>query len=108
MPGLVLVRESTTPGAEILASSDRPFPPIAGPLPPEAVEALAAFMRQQEERWLDESVPALGGLTPRQAADDPTRREQLVALLREFRPHPSPLGAATFDTGRLREALGLA
>jgi hypothetical protein len=64
-------------------------------------------MREQEERWVDESIPALGGLTPRQAADEPTRREQLVALLHDFDATVPPPGGATFDTTRLRRLLGL-
>jgi hypothetical protein len=68
---------------------------------------LAAFVREQEERWVDEPVPALAGLTPRQAAADPTRRQQLEALLRDFDRQRPPPGAATFDTARLRDLLGL-
>ncbi|MDA8296652.1 MAG: hypothetical protein M0004_08725 [Actinomycetota bacterium] len=75
--------------------------------PPEVAEALARFIADAEERWVDEPVPALGGLTPRQAADDPTRREQLVALLHEFDRQRPPAGAASFDAGRLRARLGL-
>jgi hypothetical protein len=57
---------------------------------------------------LDEQVPALGGLTPRQAADDPTRREDLVALLNEFDRAPDlAVQWATFDPARLRQLLGL-
>ena len=72
LPGLSLMEERTTPAREILMSRERPLPPPAGPLPPAAAQALAAFVREQEERWVDEAVPALGGLTPRQAAADPT------------------------------------
>lgn len=80
---------------------------VGEPLPPEAAEALDGYMREQEERWVDESIPALGGLTPRQAADEPTRREQLVALLHDFDATVPPPGGATFDTTRLRRLLGL-
>jgi hypothetical protein len=61
-----------------------------------------------ERRWLDEEVPALAGLTPRQAADDPTRREQLKRLLDSY-PKPEP-GSAVFGLrpDRLRTLLGLA
>jgi hypothetical protein len=48
--------------------------------------------------------PAAG---PRQAADDPSRREDLVALLHEFDRMATPAGAVGFDTGRLRQSLGL-
>jgi hypothetical protein len=82
-------------------------------LPPEqraaAEEVLTSFMRQAEDRWLDTSIPALGGATPREAADDPTRRDQLVRLLDTF---PDAAAAASgpgrgMDADRLRELLGL-
>ena len=69
---------------------------------------LAAFIAEREAAWLDESIPALDGLTPREAAADPTRREDLIALLNEFdRYGAPPSGAATFDVARLRRALGV-
>jgi hypothetical protein len=76
--------------------------------------------RQMQARWLDDSVPALGGLTPRQAAADPTRREQLERLLSEFEAHDERLreldvdsdgaigGSITYDVAALRRELGLA
>lgn len=82
-------------------------PPELQTLPPKAGEMLDSFMRQEEARWVDEPVPALGGLTPRQAVADPTRREEVVSLLHELDRHPPPPGAAGFDTTRLRERLGL-
>jgi hypothetical protein len=73
--------------------------------------------RQAQTRWLDEHVPALGGLTPREAAADPTRREQLERLLVDFdqtsqrmRDHaPTELtgGLFSYDTDQLRRELGL-
>jgi hypothetical protein len=75
--------------------------------------------RQAQTRWLDEHVPALGGLTPRQAAADPTRREQLERLLSEFDRSDERLreqhldgegmvgGLITYDTAALRRELGL-
>lgn len=74
--------------------------------------------RQAQARWLDDTIPALEGLTPRQAAADPTRREQLERLLAEFdrqdeqlRPFDLELGAAggpiTYDTAAIRRELGL-
>jgi hypothetical protein len=79
--------------------------------------------RQAQTRWLDDNIPALGGLTPRQAAADPTRREQLERLLDEFdrederaRRHLRDTdgtdgilgGPITYDTAALRRELGLA
>jgi len=84
--------------------------PITGegaldPDDPELAAFLDGFVRDYETRWLDEHIPALDGHTPRQAADDPTRRADLIKLLETF-----PAGAAArggMDADRLRAALGL-
>lgn len=70
-------------------------------------DAIAQIQEQMEARWCAEAVPALGGLTPRQAAVDPTRREQLERLLHSFDAMPAPAGAFTMRTERLRMLLGL-
>lgn len=70
--------------------------------------------RQAQGRWLDEQVPALEGLTPREAFADPTRREQLERLLDEFdridersRSAGDGLGVVMYDVAELRRELGL-
>jgi hypothetical protein len=80
----------------------------------------AEIARQAQARWLDDSIPALDGLTPRQAAADPTRREQLERLLAEFDGYDERIreldlgtdgmigGPITYDTAALRRELGLA
>jgi hypothetical protein len=62
-----------------------------------------------ERRWCDEQVPALGGLTPRQAAADPTRREAVDRLLAEFEwaNRHLPADVVYMRPARLREILGL-
>ncbi len=87
------------------------LPPTEGqdkPLPAEAESILNQFIRKKEAEWVDESIPALGGLTPRQALDDPTRREDLLALLREL-GGSSPIGGGGqgFDACRIRALLGI-
>ncbi len=56
--------------------------------PPETDPALremeAALQEQHWAAWLDDSIPALGGKTPRQAARSRAGREMLNALLDEF------------------------
>ncbi len=47
-------------------------------------DQLDAFMAEHEDRWLETSIPALGGATPREAAQDPTRRADLDTLLKEM------------------------
>ena len=67
--------------------------------------ALDRFIRDYEQKWLDESIPALAGHTPRQAAADPTRRGDLIRLLDSFPIHHDDPG--TMNPDRLRTALGL-
>jgi hypothetical protein len=66
--------------------------------------ALAEHMRRYEEQWLDLPVPALAGRTPREAADDPTRRDDLVRLLANIPDTDDP---TAMSAARLRTALGL-
>jgi hypothetical protein len=78
-----------------------------GPEPAPDDDAVAEIQRHFEQRWCNEAVPALGGLTPIQAAADPTRREQLERLLASFDTLDAPPGAITMRTDHLRKALGL-
>lgn len=107
------------PAMRVLEDSRRPLRdareaaeqlPVTGqgaldPDDPELAGFLDEVIRGYETRWLDEPIPALDGHTPRQAADDPTRRGDLIKLLDSF-----PAGAAAqgaMDADRLRAALGL-
>jgi hypothetical protein len=70
-------------------------------------EDVEAIVRRHEQRWLDDSIPALGGETPRRAATS-SRRDDLVALLEDFaweqRRAPTPFD---MDLARLRRELGI-
>jgi hypothetical protein len=55
---------------------------------------------------LDESIPALGGRTPRDAVGNPIAREQLEQLLASF-PEPGPDDVGPMSPDRLRRALDL-
>ncbi|GAC1542836.1 MAG: hypothetical protein NVS3B12_31130 [Acidimicrobiales bacterium] len=114
VPGAVVVDEEHTPARVALANARRSADPsvrddILGQaqLPPEMVAAVEAYIRQKEQSWCDESIPALGGLTPRQALDDPTRREDLEALLRDMEHAQSAGPGQGFDGRRIRSLLGL-
>ena len=72
------------------------------PPPPGSEEVIAEYLADHDRRWVDMTLPALGGLTPREAADDPTRREDLLLLLDEFEASMAPE-----RTARIRSALGL-
>jgi hypothetical protein len=73
---------------------------------PAVQNAFRQFIAEHERRWLDESIPALGGRTPRDAALDPVGREELNHLLDSF-PIPERSDIAMMDPERLRHALGL-
>jgi cellulase/cellobiase CelA1 len=47
-------------------------------------QALEQFIRRHYARWCDETIPALGGLTPRQAIVTPAGLARVNGLLREY------------------------
>jgi len=76
---------------------------------PELARAMEEFIRRSEASWVDESIPALGGLTPRQAAADRAARPELEALLDDM---AWQRGRASGDIGlmdpsRVRALLGI-
>lgn len=86
---------SRTPGGATGTELDLENPSIAA--------ALEEVALKYEQNWLDESIPAFAGATPREAAADPTRRPDLLRLLNSF-PHHGP---GLMNADRLRAALGL-
>ncbi len=113
-PTLTIVNQSRQPArdareAATLAANTAPAGEASAhrldPTDPEVVAALEGFIRDYEQKWLDEPIPALAGHTPRQAAADPTRRGDLIRLLDSF---PTSRGnPGTMDPDRLRTALEL-
>lgn len=73
------------------------------PTDPAIAAAVEQVVRGWETTWLDEPIPALSGVTPREAAADPTRRPDLIRLLDSF----GPGGPGQMDPRRIRNALGL-
>lgn len=110
-PGMNVLDDSRRPLRDALEATELAKQlPLTGedaldPDDPELAAHLDQFIRDYETKWLDEPIPALAGHTPRQAADDPTRRGDLIKLLDTF-----PAGEAArggMDADRLRAALGL-
>lgn len=108
-----LVRE-VDPAAELLEET-RPDPDALRAVPdpveltPDLQEAIAAFLREQEERWVDESIPMFGGKTPRQMVRSAAGRRQVEDFLADMAataPVPG-LQAGGMDAARIRELLGL-
>jgi hypothetical protein len=75
----------------------------------ELEEQLDAMMTRHEDAWIDTALPALDGVTPRVAVDDPTRREAVLRLLDDFERHAARWNSPgrPMDAGRLRRLLGL-
>jgi hypothetical protein len=115
LPSVVMLSESREPATSFAQLSrlskglpEAPAEEVPEEVPEEARHQLEQWMRQKEEAWVDESIPALGGLTPRQAVADPTRREDLLSLLRSLDRAPElPANAMAFDADRLRALLGV-
>lgn len=54
-------------------------------LPPEVIaQAIEQALHRHHANWVDETIPALGGRTPRQAITTPAGLERVKGLLREY------------------------
>ena len=75
---------------------------------PEERQALRDFvaskLREVERAWPDQSVPALGGITPREAMRTERGRRQLEDLLRSME-RETPVPASEFSGGMSVDAL---
>jgi hypothetical protein len=103
-------RRTKTDAGELFASARREG---RSPLPPEPMDAeMGALVRNEKishyESWLDTSIPALGGKTPKQAARSIAGRNALIGLLKEVENHEArqPAGIR-YDVNILRRALGV-
>jgi hypothetical protein len=71
-------------------------------------EIAKQIKEQHMAQWPDMEIPALGGLTPREAARDPDSRKNLELLLREMEMMEEHLPEEErFDMTRLRDRLGM-
>lgn len=77
---------------------------VEAPMTPEMAAMVEEHMRTLERRWVDEQIPALGGLTPKQAMLDPTRRGDLEHLLDGMSGLADGKG---FNAERIRDLLGM-
>jgi hypothetical protein len=76
---------------------------------PEIKARIAEVIERHYESWVEQEIPALGGLTPLAAVQEPAGREKVEALLRQAERDsqrmPQPVDPAMFQ--RLRRRLGL-
>ena len=85
------------------AEPEEPFTP-----PPEVIAELEKKMLRQ---WIDDSIPALGGLTPREAVKTPEGRQQVLELIEHAglmqRMMPKTPGTFAPDYRKVKKMLGL-
>ncbi len=110
-PGARLIRREER-GIEEAIDEQRAKGPAVEPIDvsahPELVQAMEEFIRRAEVNWVDESIPALGGLTPRAAAADRTARHELEALLDDMAWEQRRAGGGgQMDPSRIRALLGI-
>lgn len=108
-PGIEVVRQTRVPARDMQEAMSRApagaaMPSSMDPDDPVVAAALEQLVHQHEQAWLDDHIPALAGLTPREASADPTRRPDLIRLLDSFPPRGGP---GQMDPERLRAELGL-
>jgi hypothetical protein len=81
--------------------------PVQERLTAEEEVAIREFRERHMRDWLDDSIPALEGLTPRDAARSSRARPKLETLLKEFEQHEARLPEQQrIDLRSLREPLG--
>ena len=107
-PRAQLVRADELPASAVMSGKVTPLgraPEPLSPDDPEIARVLDQHMRDYERKWVEDSIPALGGLTPREALLDPVRRRDLMGLLddiavNETSPH-------SMSASRIRALLGI-
>jgi len=112
LAGLIRFRLRKEENTALLMEEARENASTAGakpqaPLPPDAEAAVRDFRERHMRAWLDESIPALGGMTPRQAARAPAARRKLETLLKEIeRNEAGQPGPMRIEVRWLWEELG--
>jgi len=110
-PSMTMLDETREPAGDVRAaqrlSVRNPTAPASflDPADPAIAAAMDEMTLKYEIAWLDEAIPALAGHTPRECANDPTRRPDLIRLLDSFpRDNGQP---GMMSPARIRAALGL-
>ena len=103
-----LIETTAKSAAEVLSEPSPADVPEPAVLPPEVIAEIEDRMLRQ---WLDESIPALDGLTPREAAQTPEGRQMLDDLFayieRQQASFPRPPGMMSPDYRKAKKMLGL-
>lgn len=71
-------------------------------------DTIGRMLRRHYTAWLDDTLPALDGRTPREAARDPESREQVDRMLDDIQELAAGMpGGETLDVTWMRDQLGL-
>ncbi|MFZ5469860.1 MAG: hypothetical protein ACOZIN_10530 [Myxococcota bacterium] len=101
------VRDHADMESMLKSAKDRP-PAREEEQPPEVKAVLRDFKEKHMAQWLDDEIPALDGLTPRQAKKKPGSQRKLDLLLRDMENREARLPKEErYDYGRIRKELGL-
>ncbi len=108
LPGVRFERSRThelDPGERPL--DDRLPAPPADPPGPEELEMLREAVLQQYMRWVDEKIPALGDVTPREACATEEGRRRVARLVRAMPAVGTPAGPLAAPREAILRELGL-
>jgi hypothetical protein len=103
------VRDHMDPTSIAIAAEAPNSQPSSAPTrPPEMAQLLLDFKRRHYADWPDQALPALDGLTPRDATATAQGRNAVDVLLKDMENREQrSSGLDTFDFGELRRELGL-
>jgi hypothetical protein len=101
--------ETKAKGVDQALRESKPRPIPGGPaVPPEVIAEIEEKMLRQ---WIDESIPALGGLSPREAIKTPEGRQRVLELIDEAgrmqKRMPKTPGMFAPDYRKVKKMLGL-
>jgi hypothetical protein len=103
LPDATLISSHQLAASDVLSGEVSPLiRPPAEPESPEIQAALRAYLEDYERQWVDDHIPALGGLTPREALQHPASRRDLLALLDDM-----PEVESGMSPDRIRALLGI-
>ena len=107
LPGVVFERSSTRePLSQTLPVDDR-LPAPKPNVTPEMIRMFEQIQRDYTRKWLDESIPMLAGLTPRQACKTADGRRQVERLVRTMPDMGYPGGTIPAPRADLLRELGI-
>ncbi|MDZ4772123.1 MAG: antitoxin Xre/MbcA/ParS toxin-binding domain-containing protein [Planctomycetota bacterium] len=107
LPGVSFERATTREAIEPDAPLDDRLPGPDSEPDPEAVAAFELRQREYMKQWCDESIPALGGMTPREACQTPEGRRRVERLVRTMPDPTYPGGSIRAPREEVLRELGL-